>query len=83
MATHINIVNIKENSDIELLHLWEGFITFVGNFNKNKLLHLWEELYYICGKINYYVCGKRLLHLWEIITLVGSVYYICGILLHL
>ena len=59
---------------------WEKIITLVGRY------------YHICGNYFYYICGKRLfhlrelLHLWEdIITLVDVVgyykfsgYYTCG-----
>ena len=46
-----------------LLHLW-----------KNQLLRLWEAFVTLVG--NYYTCGKRLLHLWEIITFVKIITFV-------
>ena len=78
--THNNIIMIITFVG-RLLHLWEKatVITLVGTVDytcgKCRLLHLWEEIITLVG--GYYTCGKKFLHLWEllhpfrIITLVG------------
>ena len=62
---HLWIVFIALLEKKFLLHLWKVFITFV-----EKIFITFVDFFcYICGFLFYYICGKFLLHLWNLLHL--------------
>ena len=60
--------------------LREIVLTFVVNFLFSRLREKWPHSFHVWGKNVFHVWAKLFSRLWEIFTLVGKIFHICGIL---